>query len=244
MELTMNRPMTVICALLALFVSVGAHAADKWVEGKSYFIVSPAQHTTTPPGKVEVAEIFSYGCPFCSQIYPFVEKLKAALPPNAQMVYVPASFLPREAWPMYQRAYYANQALGINEKMHKAMFDGVWRSGELAYSDPTTNRMKSRLPTIEDAAAYVAKTAGVKEDAFLAAAKSFGVETKMKSADSFVTGTQSLSTPTFVVAGKYRLNAETAGSYDNVIELVKFLVAKETPGAKVAEAAPAKPATK
>ncbi len=65
-------------------------------------------------------------------------------------------------------------------KMHKAMFDGVWKSGELAYSDPTTNRMKSRLPTIEDAAAYVAKTAGIKEEAFLAAAKSFGVETKMK----------------------------------------------------------------
>ena len=50
-------------------------------------------------------------------------------------------------------------------------------------------------------------------------------------ADAFVTGSQSLSTPTFVVNGKYRLNAESAGNYDNVIEVVKFLVAKETPGA-------------
>ena len=33
----------------------------------------------------------------------------------------------------------------------------------------------------------------------------------MKKADAFVTGTQSLSTPTFVVAGKYRLSAESAG---------------------------------
>jgi len=240
----MNRPMTVICALLVLLASAATQAADKWVEGKHYFVVSPAQHTTVAPGKVEVAEIFSYGCPYCSQIYPFVEKLKAALPANAQMVYVPASFIPREAWPMYQRAYYANQALGINEKMHKAMFDGVWNNRELAYSDPTTNRIKSNLPTIEDTAKYVAKTAGVKEEAFLAAAKSFGVEMKMKNADAFVTGTQSLSTPTFVVAGKYRLNAESAGNYDNVIEIVKYLVAKETPGAKVADTGAARAATK
>jgi protein dithiol oxidoreductase (disulfide-forming) len=236
----MNRPITVICALLVLMFSMSAHAADQWVEGKHYFLVSPAQHTSLPASKVEVAEIFSYGCPYCSQVYPFVEKLKAALPANAQLVYVPASFLPREAWPMYQRAFYANQALGINDKMHKAMFDGVWKSGELSYSDTATNKIKSRLPTIEDAAKYVAKIAGVKEDAFLAAAKSFGVETKMKNADAFVNGTQSLSTPTFVVNGKYRLNAESAGSYDNLIEVVKFLVAKETPGGKAAAASPAK----
>lgn len=239
-----NRPITVMCALLVLLFSAGAQAAEKWVEGKNYFLVTPPQHTSVPAGKVEVAEIFSYGCPYCSQIQPIVEKLKAALPANAQLVYVPASFLPREAWPMYQRAFYANQALGIGDKMHKLMFDAVWKTGELAYSDPTTNRMKSRLPTIEDAAEYVAKVGGVKEDAFLAAAKSFGVETRMKSADAFVNNTQSLSTPTFVVNGKYRLNAESAGSYDNVIELVKYLVAKETPGGKVATAGAAKSATK
>jgi thiol:disulfide interchange protein DsbA len=240
----MTRPITVLCALLVLLFSVGAQAADKWVEGKNYFLVTPAQHTSVPAGKVEVAEIFSYGCPYCSQIYPIVEKLKAALPANAQLVYVPASFLPREAWPMYQRAFYANQALGINDKMHKLMFDGVWKTGELAYSDPTTNRIKSRLPTIEDAAKYVAKVGGVKEDTFLAAAKSFGVETRMKNADAFVNNTQALSTPTFIVNGKYRLNAESAGNYDNVIEVVKYLIAKETPGAKVAEAAGDKGAKK
>ncbi|MEJ0034685.1 MAG: thiol:disulfide interchange protein DsbA/DsbL [Gammaproteobacteria bacterium] len=232
----MNRPISVICAFLVLLVSAGAHAAD-WVEGKHYFPVTPAQHTTLPSSKVEVAEIFSYGCPYCSQIYPIVEKLKAALPANAQLVYVPASFLPREAWPMYQRAFYANQALGIGDKTHRAMFDAVWKTRELSYTDPSTNQIKSRLPTIEDAASFIAKTAGVKEDAFLAASKSFGVEMKMKNADAFVNGTQSLSTPTFVVNGKYRLNAESAGSYDNVIEVVKYLVAKETPGAKVADAA-------
>ena len=231
----MNRPMTVICALLVLASSAGAHAADQWVEGRNYYLVSPPQHTNVPAGKIEVTEVFSYGCPACNQFQPIIEKLKAALPANAQMNYVPAAFLPREDWPMYQRAYYANQALGIAEKMHKAMFDGVWKTGEIAYTD-SSNKIKSRLPSIEDAASYVAKTAGVKEQDFLAAAKSFGVEVKIKNADAFVNNSGSLSTPTFVVNGKYRLDPQSAGSTENLITLVKYLVAKETPGA----AAPAK----
>ena len=231
----MNRSMTVICALLVLASSAGAHAADQWVEGRNYYLVSPPQHTNVPAGKIEVTEVFSYGCPACNQFQPIIEKLKAALPANAQMNYVPAAFLPREDWPMYQRAYYANQALGIAEKMHKAMFDGVWKTGEIAYTD-SSNKIKSRLPSIEDAASYVAKTAGVKEQDFLAAAKSFGVEVKIKNADAFVNNSGSLSTPTFVVNGKYRLDPQSAGSTENLITLVKYLVAKETPGA----AAPAK----
>jgi thiol:disulfide interchange protein DsbA len=243
----MTRPITVICALLVLLFSAATQAEDKWVEGKHYFLVTPAQHTSVPPGKVEVAEIFSYGCPYCSQVVPIVKKLKAALPANAELVYVPASFNPHEDWPMYQRTFYACQALGITDKTHEAIFGAVWRSGELAYTDPSTNRIKSRLPTIEDAAKFVAKTAGVKEETFLAAAKSFGVEVKMKAADAFVTGTQSLSTPTFVVNGKYRLNSESAGGYENLIEVVKYLVAKESPGTKLTEATgkgAAKPAAK
>jgi thiol:disulfide interchange protein DsbA len=231
-----------ICTLLALVFSVAAHA-EQWVEGRNYYLVRPPQHTSVPAGKVEVTEVFSYGCPACNQFQPIVEKLKAALPANAQLTYVPASFLPRENWPMYQRAYYANQALGIADKMHKAMFDGVWKTGELAYTD-SSNRIKSRLPTIEDAARYVAKTAGVKEEAFLAAAKSFGVEVKVRNADAFVNNTGSLSTPTFVVNGKYRLDPTSAGSIDNLIAIVKYLVAKETPGSKVAAAGSAGSAKK
>lgn len=236
----MNRPMTVICTLFALAFGAGAHAADQWVEGRNYYVVNPPQHTNVPAGKIEVTEVFSYGCPACNQFQPIVEKLKAALPANAQMNYVPAGFLPREDWPMYQRVYYTNQALGIAEKMHKAVFDGVWKTGEIGYTD-SSNRIKSPLPSIEDAAKYVAKTAGVKEQDFLAAAKSFGVEVKIKNADAFVNNTGSLSTPTFVVNGKYRLDPQSAGSTDNLIALIKYLVAKETPaGAAAPASAPKK----
>jgi thiol:disulfide interchange protein DsbA len=224
----MKRLLAVFCALAAVIFTTGAQAADKWVAGKHYVQITPALHTSVPAGKVEVAELFSYGCPYCYQILPVMNKMKAQLPANAQLVYVPASFLPREAWPMYQRAFYAAQALGIVDKTHDAMFEAVWKTGELSYTDASTRQIKKTLPTIEDAARFYEKAAGVKQADFLAAAKSFGVEVKMKNADAFVNGSQELSTPMFVVNGKYRLNAETAGSYEAVIEVVKFLVAKES----------------
>lgn len=228
----MIRRLAAFCALLALVFSVAAPAADQqWQEGKNYFAITPAQRTSVPPGKVEVTEVFSYGCPYCYQIQGFITKLKAALPANAQLVYLPASFIPRENWPLFQRMYFAAQALGIDEKTHAAVFDAVWKTGELAISDPQTNRLKTTMPNINDAARFYAKIAGVKEAAFLGAANSFSVDAKMRAADATIGGAQALSTPTFLVNGKYRLNAESAGSYDNLIEVIKFLVARETAAA-------------
>jgi thiol:disulfide interchange protein DsbA len=234
----MNRRLAVLSGLLALSLACASDAATEWKEGKHYIPVTP-QRTSVPAGKVEVAEVFSYGCPYCYQIQPVIRKLAAELPPNAQLVYLPASFLPREAWPMYQRSFYAAQALGIMERTHDAVFEAVWKTGELSYTDPRTRRIKNPLPTIEDAAKVYARLGGVTPEAFLKASKSFSVDSKMRAADAIVNGTGSLSTPSFLVNGKYRLDAGTAGGYDEAIELIKYLVAKES----ATKGAPAKAAS-
>ncbi len=79
-----------------------------------------------------MTEVFSYGCPACNFAYPCVDKIKKNLPANALMNYVPAAFNANEDWPMFQRAYFAAQALGIADKTHDAMFDAVWKEGSLA----------------------------------------------------------------------------------------------------------------
>src|SRR5690348_559082 len=175
----MRRLFVIGMALFALdVIAAGPSYAQTWKEGTHYFAVNPPQPTTVPPGKVEVMEVFSYGCPACNVFQPVMKRLKAALPPNAQIVYLPASFMPAEDWPMFQRAYFAAQALGVADRAHDAMFNAVWNSGELAVSDPKTNRLKNPLPSIEDAAHFYARVAGVKPADFLAASKSFGVDAK------------------------------------------------------------------
>jgi protein dithiol oxidoreductase (disulfide-forming) len=243
----MRRSIAAWFALLTLAIATGSCYAQTWTEGTHYFPVNPPQHTTVPPGKVEVMEVFSYGCPACNAFQPIMKRLKASLPANAQVVYLPASFLPNEDWPMFQRAFFAAQALHIVDKTHDAMFDAVWNTGELATSDPVTHQLKKPLPSIQDAARFYARTAGVKPEEFLAAAMSFGVETRMKMADAQIGEANALSTPTIIVNGKYRLLASSAGGYDQLIELVKYLVAKESqqkPTARAVKATPKAAATK
>ncbi|HEU5138124.1 MAG TPA: thiol:disulfide interchange protein DsbA/DsbL [Steroidobacteraceae bacterium] len=230
-----------LLALLALAATAAASAQGQpWVAGKHYSII-PTQRTNVPAGKVEVMEVFSYGCPACNQFLPTMKKLKAALPGNAQLVYLPASWNKAEAWPMFQRAYLTAQSLGVADKAHDAMFQAIWATGELGVTEPS-GRLKKNLPTIENAARFYERVAGVKAADFVNASKSFSVDLKMRQADSQILAMQVSGTPTLVVNGKYRLNNENLQSNDQMIDLVKFLVAKESapPAAAPAAAAPAK----
>jgi thiol:disulfide interchange protein DsbA len=217
----------VLVAVLACAAVLPARAASThWVEGTHYDVLGQPQATTVPAGKVEVMEVFSYACPFCDKFQPVMHKLERSLPRNAQIVFLPAAFNPSEDWPMFQRAYFAAESLGIAKRTHQAIYDAVWKTGELAIEDQGTNRLKSPLPSIEDAARCYSRLAGVSQRAFLTAARSFGVETQMREADAQIEAMQIPGTPCIVVAGKYRINMESLSSPEDVIPLVKFLVAK------------------
>jgi thiol:disulfide interchange protein DsbA len=217
----------------AMLLAFSASATD-WQQGINYFLIEPPQPGALP-GKIEVTEIFSYACPACNHFYPTADKIKASLPPNAELDFIPAGFRPDEDWPMFQRAYYAAQVLGIDKRTHDEMFDAVWKTGELAIADPRTGRLKTPPPDIDAAAAFYARIAGVKPEAFVAAANSFGVDTKVRQADQLIRNYRVESTPTIVINGKYRLDLQSAGGADQLVELVKWLVAKESgPGASKA----------
>lgn len=209
----------------APFVDTG-----KWVEGKNYFLIDPPQ-PTAHPGEIEVTEVFSYVCPACNAFHGTVDRIASNLPAGAVMNYVPASFRPDENWPMYQRAFYAAQALGLVDKTHDAMFDATWKSGELATYNLQTGMPKPRSawPTLDDAAKFYAKY-GASTQEFLAVADSFAVNTKMKRADDLVKAYGVDATPTIVINGKYRFTVASAGGYPQAFELTQWLVSKEAAG--------------
>lgn len=234
----MSRSLSALLSVVTLMGLGSAAQAANWVAGKHYSVIPQAQRTNVAPGKVEVMEVFSYGCPACNTFRPTMKKLQASLPANAQLVYLPASWNAAEAWPMFQRAYLTAQSLGVAEKAHDSMFEAIWTTGELGISDPQTRRLKTKLPTIDDAARFYQRVAGVKAADFVNASKSFGVDLKMRQADSQITAMQVSGTPTLVINGKYRVNNENLKTADEIIELVRFLVARET--APAPAAAPAR----
>lgn len=218
-----------VAVLFGLAVLPLAHAqaqALQYEAGKQYFLVEPPQPTTTGD-KIEVLEVFSYACPACNAFQGVVNKMKAELPANAEMAYLPAAFRADEDWPVFQRAFFAAQSLGLVEKTHDAMFDAVWKEGSLKISDPVTHKLVQPMPTIDDIAKFYTKY-GVKPEDFVGTANSFAVNAKIKRADAQVKSLGVDSTPTIIVNGKYRVTGVSAGGMDKVPAVVTYLVGLES----------------
>ena len=80
----MKRFLTSLLTLAALGGLATAAQAANWVAGKHYSVIPQAQRTNVAPGKVEVMEVFSYGCPACNAFRPTMKKLKASLPARSE----------------------------------------------------------------------------------------------------------------------------------------------------------------
>ena len=215
------------CGVVLTLAAISAPAAQVWTEGVNYFLVQPARIPAVAAGKVEVTEVFSYACPACNIFQPTMHKLKQAMPANVVVDYLPAAFNTAEDWPMFQLAYVTAQLLGVDQQTHDAMFDAVWKGGDLSISD-SSRGLKTHMPTIEDAAKFYSQHGGVPVDKFLATSKSFSADLKVRTDQEMMVAYKVDRTPTIIVNGKYRLHVESAGGTDQLIDLVKYLVAKES----------------
>jgi thiol:disulfide interchange protein DsbA len=135
--------------------------------------------------------------------------------------------MPQENWPMLQRAYLTAQALGVADKANDAMYDAVWKGGDLSVTDPSGN-LKNHMPTIEDAAKFYNQKTGVPVDKFVATSKSMTVDMCIRKDQELLKTYKIDRTPTIVVNGKYSLHVASAGGVDQLVELVNYLVAKES----------------
>jgi thiol:disulfide interchange protein DsbA len=203
----------------------------QWVEGKDYYRIDPAQPKYIPTDKIEVVEVFSYACPACNAFHGTMDQIEKSLPSNAVVHYLPAAFRPDENWPVYQRAFFAAEALGVRAKAHDAFFDATWKTGETATYDLSTGQPKPKgaWPTIDDIAKFYA-TFGADPKEFVAVANSFSVNTKMKQADDLMKAYGVGGTPTIVVDGKYRFSPSDVHTAQRAIDLTQWLVAKEAAG--------------
>lgn len=200
-----------LALILAVFAAPAALAQALFQEGVHYFRIAPAQPTSTGT-KVEVVEVFSYACPACALFQPALNGWKKRMPATAQFVRTPAAWNP--TWETLARAYYAAEALGVLEQAHDKMFQAL-------------HVERAALGSAEQIAAWYEKTTGVKAADFLATMRSFAIETRIKRSKQTVPRYGVDSTPTMVVAGKYRITGQSAGGYDQLFAIIDYLVATE-----------------
>lgn len=185
-------------------------AQELYVDGTHYTSLSQAVPTTTGD-KVEVVEVFWYGCPHCFSLEPLVDKWLENKPENAAFVRVPTT-LGRKQWEAATRSYFVAAQLGVQESMHKAMMEAV--------------HVKKRNMTSKEAVKALFVEHGVDGDAFDKAYASFDVETQMRRSLTLLRRYGIRSVPTLIINGKFKTSGSQAGH--NMFDVVNFLVNKES----------------
>jgi thiol:disulfide interchange protein DsbA len=159
--------------------------------------------------KIEVIEFFWYGCPHCYTLEPHIEAWLKTRPPDVEFRRVPAVF--NQRWGHDAAIYYALEALGLVEKLHRPLFDAIH---------------KSNLRTDNEAALgeWLQKN-GVEPKKFMDTMKSFGVQSKTRRAVQQTLAYKIDGTPAMAVAGRYTVSAEQGRTQQGMLQAVDSLVA-------------------
>jgi len=200
-----------LIVLCGLFLVTGVAQSAVYKEKIHYEKVVPPQPTTTGD-KIEVVEMFWYGCPHCNNLEPYVNRWLKKKPANVELVRIPAVFRP--SWELHARAFYTAEILGVLDKTHDAMFDAIHNKRQ---------RMDSEKAIMDFFAQH-----GVKNDDFKRVFRSFAVEAKVRRAKDMSQRYGINGVPTLIVNGKYRVNAELAGGAANIFKVVDYLVEQES----------------
>jgi thiol:disulfide interchange protein DsbA len=190
----------------------------KFTEGQHYARMVPTQPTVGGSDKIEVAEIFWYGCSHCYDFEQFINRWAEQKPANSSFVRIPATWNPLVK--LHAQLYYTEEVLVKNGKIAEP---DLFRNAVFA----EYHRRGNRLASI-DAIQQLFVKHGVSEDEFTKTWGSFEVSQKVRVADDLQRRYGITGVPAVVVNGKYRSGAAEAGGYPQLLELVDELIVKES----------------
>jgi thiol:disulfide interchange protein DsbA len=195
----------VLLALTLVVSSVATYAAPA-TEGNEYRKIDPPQHTQSP-GRIEVLEFFSYGCPHCNEFYPLVTAWVAKLPKDVVFNRVAAG-LGRTAWTNLAKTYYALVTTGDMARVDAQLFRAIHEEHAPLFDEKAISQ-------------WVAQH-GVDAAKFNTAFESFGVNTKANQAEDMVENYKVDGVPTLTIDGKYVV---LGNSFEQILQNADAVIA-------------------
>ncbi len=190
----------------------------KYDEGTHYTRLVPTQPTVGGADKVEVVEVFWYGCPHCLTLEPYLARWEESKPAAVRFVRMPAMW--NEVLRKHAQLFYTEQALvrsGVISDpaaFRAAVFSAYHAQGNRLLTDAAIQAHFERF--------------GVGEDEFNKAWNSFEVAQQMRKAADLTRRYGVSAVPAVVVNGKFRTGGQQAGGYDELIEVIDELVVRES----------------
>lgn len=178
-------------------------------------------------GKIEVVEVFSYGCPHCARMQPKLETWQATLPKSVVVSYMHAAFQPEDP---FMLGYFAAEAAKAVPLTHHRMFAAVHETGELP-----------RNATLQQVTAFYSGLPGLNTKAFNAAlADKASLGRKMLATREFQMRSKLPGTPALIVDGRYLVSGN---SYDNLLDNARKIIDAIAASRKPAGKSSTKPRT-
>jgi len=212
------RPLSV---LPGLFLALAVSAQGAPSEGVDYIEVKPPQSVDSP-NKIEVIEFFWYRCPHCYALEPELESWVKRLPRDVQFKRVPGIL--NEDWAVDARIYYALEAMGEVDRLHRLLFDAIHQQGGVRLRGDAFGKW---------VADWLAKQK-VDMAKYDAALHSFTVESKLRRAAQMARSYGLDGVPSLTVQGRYLVVAST--SQKAMLDTTDFLIGESRK--KLAKARP------
>ena len=160
--------------------------------------------------KIEVTEIFWYGCSHCYNMDAPLNAWVKKLPSDVYFKRVPG--LPNPSWAPMAKAFYAMETLGVSEKLHTPLFDAIHKS-------------KTLNPTDEKAAiAWVTAQSGLDKLKVEQAFKSFSINTSLNRAALVFRNSGATGVPSLVIDGKYITSSTMAGGNEQALKTADYII--------------------
>ena len=214
-----NLILSAALMVVSLF-GLTAQAADNVpLEAGKTYVQLDSQVPVQVPGKIEVVEMFWYGCPHCYAFEPVINPWIEKLPADVHFIRIPAMF--GGPWDAHGQLFITLDTMGVEKKVHAAVFNAIQKEGK-------------RL-TDKDAMADFVATQGVDKQQFLETFDSFAVKGKVAQYKDLAKKYGISGVPTMIVNGKYRFDVGSAGGEEQALNVADQLIAKERAAGKVAQ---------
>jgi len=183
----------------------------KYEQGKHFRRLTTAQGTSSSPDKIEVAEVFWYGCPHCYNFEPYIEKWKEGISADVSFVRIPVIWNPTNE--LHARAFYTAEALGKQEELHPLLFSEI--------------HVRNNPLNSPEAIQKVFSKAGVSDEEFTSTFESFAVSGNVRRAGNLTQRYGIRSVPVLVVNGRYTTDASEITSFEEMLAVGDELVDRE-----------------
>src|SRR6185436_12781257 len=189
-----RRTLSIALGIAALGAPL-AIRAQQLRPGTDYVVLKP-ELPVEAQGKVEVLEVFWYGCPHCYGLEPLLETWIQKLPADVQFKRVPAVF--SERWAKDAAIFYALEASGNLERLHRPLFDAIHRDALKTDNGQAVGQWLSKN--------------GVDTKKFDEIGRSFSVQSKVRRAAQLSTAYRIEGTPAMAVHGRYTVGTDRGHS--------------------------------